>query len=281
MDLKLQTPALSSVTKTCSEPGVFDRLKFEEVTLRRTFLDDFSSFDLKSGPWTPHYAHARYEKWIARTLTGNNEQQIYVDPAYKGHGDTGVGLNPHKLRDGVLGLTASRTPDPLRQALEPFEYTSGMISSHGQFEQTYGYFEISARVPEGQGLWPAFWLLRPGIWPPEIDVMEILGHDPDTLYTSVHWTENEEHAQTTCQIAFDGGAEAFHQFGVLWTDQMIVHYLDRVPVAITETKPALDGPMYLIANLGVGGNWPGAPDQTTRFPATFEIDWIAAYQLQP
>ncbi len=64
-----------------------------------------------------------------------------------------------------------------------------MINTYGTFSQTYGYFEIDAKVPSGQGLWPAFWMLpQSGNWPPEIDVLELLGHDPSTYYVGAHWS---------------------------------------------------------------------------------------------
>jgi beta-glucanase (GH16 family) len=107
----------------------------------------------------------------------------------------------------------------------------------------------------------------------------VLGHDIGTLYTTVHWAGDEGKKQSGCRVPLEDATRDFRLYGVLWTDQMIVHYLDRVPVSVIETKPELDAPMYMIANLAVGGTWPGAPDDTTVFPASFEIDWIAAYRL--
>jgi len=279
--LSLDAPRAGAVSDTCKKVGLIDRMAAREIRLSRTFLDSFDSLDLEAGPWTPHFAHAKYGTWQSRTLEGNLEEQIYVDEAYSGRDDAALGLDPHQIADGVLRLTADRTPANRAKALDPFAYTSGMISSHRHFTQKYGYFEISARVPQGRGLWPAFWLLRAGMWPPEIDVMEVLGHDTGTLYTTVHWTQNGRHAQSGCEIGLKDASQEFHLFGVLWTNEMIVHYVDRKPVAVIETKPELDGPMYMLANLAVGGRWPGSPDAATPFPASYEIDWIAAYQLDP
>ena len=277
--LTLDAPRAVFVGEQCARIGMMRGLASRAAQLERSFLDDFDTFDLTSGPWSPHYAHAAAHNWQSRTLEGNEELQLYVDPLYRGRGETALGLDPHRLSGGVLSLQAEPVGPDEREALAPFAYTSGMISSHRAFEQAFGYFEIRARIPQGQGLWPAFWLLRPGQWPPEIDVMEILGHDTGTLYNSVHWVGDEGNEKSVCRVPLADATREFRLYGVLWTEEMIVHYLDRVPVSVIETKPELDAPMYMIANLGVGGKWPGSPDNTTMFPASYEIDWIAAYRL--
>ena len=223
--LSLDAPRAGAVSDTCKKVGLIDRMAAREIRLSRTFLDSFDSLDLEAGPWTPHFAHAKYGTWQSRTLEGNLEEQIYVDEAYSGRDDAALGLDPHQIADGVLRLTADRTPANRAKALDPFAYTSGMISSHR--------------------------------------------------------TQNGRHAQSGCEIGLKDASQEFHLFAVLWTNEMIVHYVDRKPVAVIETKPELDGPMYMLANLAVGGRWPGSPDAATPFPASYEIDWIAAYQLDP
>jgi beta-glucanase (GH16 family) len=246
------------------------------VRLWQTFRDDFETFDLAAGPWTPHYDHGTARDWRARTLTANGEAQIYVDPAYAGTGSAPLGLDPFAPVDGVLGIVARRTPPSLLPPLGGFAFLSGMISSRASFLQKYGYFEIRARLPEGAGLWPAFWLLSPGGWPPEIDAMEARGAPGYAVH--LHWREDGANRATGCEIPLADGSAAFHAFGVLWTPAAVAFYLDRVPVAWVAAKPGFDRPMYMIANLAVGG-WAGEPDDLTRFPATYAIDSIAAWAL--
>src|SRR5690349_19315721 len=120
-----------------------------------TFADEFNSLNLYS-TWKPT------DQWGNRTLPANEEEQIYVDPKYKD-----LGLNPFSVSDGVLNIKAAKAGDNADK-LGGSEYTSGMLSSFGPggFSQQYGYFEIRAQLPEGQGMWPAFWLLSDnGEWP--------------------------------------------------------------------------------------------------------------------
>ena len=246
------------------------------VTLYQSFHDEFDDFDLYGGLWTPHFDHNGYRDWRARTLEANGEAQLYVDPRYAGSGARPLGLDPFSAGDGVLGLVARPTPAPAGPYLHGFRYVSGMLSSRDSFVQRLGYFEIRARLPAGAGLWPAFWLLSPGAWPPEIDVMEARG-TPGYRVT-VHWEESGAHVSSGCEIPLADASEAFHSYGVLWSTRALVFYLDGTPMAWIAAKPGFDRPMYLLANLAVGG-WAGEPDARTMFPATYEIDRIAAYLL--
>lgn len=247
-----------------------------DLRLVETFSDDFDSFELYGGPWTPHFDHNPYGDWRARTLVGNDELQIYVDPAYAGVGRRPLGLDPFAPGDGVLGLVARPTPAAALARLRGFRYVSGMISSRASLLQTYGYFEIRARLPGGAGLWPAFWLLTPGEWPPEIDVMEARGAPGYAV--RLHWTEDGARRSSGCDVPLPDGGADFHAYGVLWTPEAVAFYLDRVPVAWIRAKPGFDRPMYMLANLAVGG-WAGEPDDSTAFPAVYTIDRIAAWSL--
>jgi beta-glucanase (GH16 family) len=246
------------------------------IGLVESFRDDFDRFDPYAGPWTPHFDHNAYGDWRARTLAANDELQIYVDPAYAGTGTRPLGLDPFAPEGGVLGLVAGPTPPAALPRLNGFPYVSGMISSRAGFLQKHGYFEIRARLPAGAGLWPAFWLLTPGAWPPEIDAMEARGAFGYAVH--LHWSEGGTHRSSGCEIALADGSAAFHAYGVLWTPEAVAFYLDRVPVAWIAAKPGFDRPMYMLANLAVGG-WAGEPDASTGFPATYAIDRIAAWAL--
>jgi beta-glucanase (GH16 family) len=196
------------------------------------------------------------------------------------------GYTPFSVVDGVLTITVDRTSDsmlPLLPAAAPRGYVSGALTSY-PFGQTYGYFEMSARIPSGRGLWPAFWLLPVAMkWPPEIDVMEVLGNDPRTVYTTLHSRRLEKgtyraYATKTVDLSAD-----FHLYGVDWGPERVRYYLDRRLVFSRPTPDDWHEPFYLLVNLGVGGphSWPGAPDASTRFPAHLQVATIGAWQRRP
>lgn len=274
--IELDVPQVATEAGACTNIGMWRRMGAQRMALELKFLDEFDDFDPNGEIWTPHYDHNPYDDWRGRTLQGNNEQQIYVDPEYKGESNAPLGLNPFSVKSGVLTITADKAPT---DHLHGYRYTSGVITSRKSHLQRYGYFEIRARLPEGKGLWSAFWMLEPGKWPPEIDVFEMLGHDPNRIHMHVHWLDEGRHVDVGCKVSVRGSTRDFHSYGVLWTEEHLVRYVDRVPVAMSARPPGLDQPMYMLANLAVGGDWPGSPDQRTKFPARFEVDWIAAYQL--
>lgn len=245
-----------------------------------TFSDEFTGSYLNTAVWSTKYW------WGGRTLASNGEQQYFADRSTaviqkNPHLDPfRISADPHETGDGILTIAANPSPDP--NLTDGLPYVSGLITTYGTFSQTYGYFEISAQVPSGQGLWPAFWLLpQSGNWPPEIDVLELLGHDPSTYYVGSHWTDTTgSHAYDTQPISTGTDLSlGFHQYGTLWTADTITFYLDGTALYSMATPSGMNEPMYLLAGLAVGGNWPGSPDSTTVFPAQFQIDYIKAWSL--
>ena len=113
-----------------------------------------------------------------RTLAGNKELQYYVAPGFKGSSDSSLGINPFSIHEGVLKISARPVDVGDKPYLYGFNYTSGLLTSQTSFQQQYGYFEIRADTPAGKGLFPAFWMLAPGKWPPEIDIFEQVGSAP-------------------------------------------------------------------------------------------------------
>lgn len=214
------------------------------------FADEFNGPALDESVWHTAYRWGR---------TNNNEAQYYAPDAFS-------------FQDGFLRITAER-----RSMKDKF-YTSGLISSHDRFVFTYGLVEMRARLPAGQGLWPAFWMhLNDDNRTGEIDVFELLGHQPDVLYMTLHWPDVFGRHQDESHI-FRGPdfSRDFHVFAVDWQPGLVIWYVDGVERArIAHNVPA--EPMYLIANLAVGGTWPGWPDQSTPFPAYFDIDYIRVY----
>jgi len=173
---------------------------------------------------------------------------------------------------GMLRITAQS------RSGQDHAYTSGIITTLGTFAQQYGYFEMRANLPQGQGLWPAFWLLHTGPLPwTEIDVFELLGNDPQTVYLSNHWRDDaNQHQFVTRHFSGPDFSVGFHTFAVNWTPARLSWYVDGTERAQTSDNIPAE-PMSLLANLAVGGVWPGYPDATTHFPAYMDIDYIRVY----
>lgn len=238
-----------------------------------TFSDEFNAFSYwngQAGTWDTGYP------WTAAnggTNAGNGEEQWYINANYA----PTAGLGTYAAQSGVLSITAAPASAAIRPFIDGYDYTSGMITTFHSFSQTYGYFEMRAKLPAGQGLWPAFWLLPTDqTWPPEIDIMEVVGSRPDQLVTSVHW-DSGGHRMSSDTSVVSGMTTGFHTYGVDWQKDAITWYFDGQMVFRTATPVGMDKPMYMLANLAVGGEWPGSPGPSTNFPARLEIDYIRAY----
>ena len=174
----------------------------------------------------------------------------------------------------------------------PCQYTSARLLSKGKFSQKYGRLEASIQIPEGQGIWPAFWAMGVnGNWPAcgEIDIMENIGKEPSINHGSLHMpaSGSTTDSSLTGMYTLPGGAKlgaAFHTYAVEWTSSAIKFFVDDVlyetqtPQTATGRTWEFDQPFYFILNVAVGGTWPGAPDSTTTFPQTMKVDWVRAYQ---
>jgi hypothetical protein len=293
--LTLQTTA-GPIGERCRRTETSEPTSLIPVSLHRTFHDDFDEHPLSRGKWVPHYAGgaawpaARY--WggdgsdFKRKTAWNGEQQIYVDPRYGGRETTPLGLDPFKIRDGVLSIVASRTPPELKAVLFNNEYVSGILTTQSAFSQKYGYFEIRSKIPVGTGVWPAFWMLADnGGWPPEVDVMEGRGQRPGDLVMTTHWRIATGIIES-CGFDFPvpNAATDFHDYGVLWQRDRLVYFIDRKPVSDIKVPVGFDDPMYMIVNLAMGSkNFQGVGFVDAESPVTveFEIDRISAYQIDP
>ena len=171
-------------------------------------------------------------------------------------------------------------------------YTSARLKTEKLFTQKYGEFESRIRIPKGQGMWPAFWMLGdnfPAVgWPAcgEIDIMENIGVEPGKIHGTIHGPGYSGDDSVGAPYALPSGsfADDFHVFGVEWEPKEIRFYVDgylyetRTPADLPAgTRWVFDHPFYLILNLAVGGKWPGNPDASTKFPQEMLVDYVRVY----
>jgi beta-glucanase (GH16 family) len=243
-----------------------------------TFSDEFDGNGVDETKWK------RTDLWGNGTLAGNNERQCYL-PANM------------QQQDGSLVLFAEPRKTPAADchgAKTDLAYSSGKVSTAGcnqwekgpkcetlkSFSQAYGYFEVRARLPRGRGLWPAFWLVPiDGAWPPEIDIMEFIGHETNKVYQTYHYeTRPGERGKASGDYTGVDFTTSFNTFGLDWRPGLLVWYVNGVEVFRHAGPTVSSKPMYILLNLAVGGNWPGDPDRRTAFPARYEIDYVRVYQ---
>ncbi len=204
---------------------------------------------------------------------GNNELQYYTN-------------RPENVvvENGMLKITARR------ESFQGSNYTSArVLTKGGLFQQTYGRFEARIKLPWGQGLWPAFWMLgtNSNTWPQrgEIDIMENRGSEPTIIHGSVHGPGYSGGQATTkkYELTNDRFDTGFHVFGVEWGPNYINYYVDDVlynqitPSDVTGQWVFNDNPFYLILNVAVGGSFGGAPNANTVFPQTMYVDYVRVY----
>jgi beta-glucanase (GH16 family) len=211
---------------------------------------------------------------------GNNELQYYV-------------TNNARVRDGQLTIEARREkytgPGGTR------DYTSSRIRTKRKGDWQYGRFDIRAKLPTGRGIWPAIWMMptdeKYGGWPHsgEIDIMELLGHEPNKVHGTLHYSRpggRHTYTGTNTTLAHGSFADDFHVFRLDWETNTIRWYVDD-RLFQTQTNwqsratpfPApFDQRFHLILNLAVGGNWPGNPDAATTFPQSLVVDYVRVYR---
>ncbi|MFN0033943.1 MAG: family 16 glycosylhydrolase [Saprospiraceae bacterium] len=173
-------------------------------------------------------------------------------------------------------------------------YTSSRLVTKGKKEFKFGRIDIRAALPEGQGIWPALWMLGGNIstvnWPAcgEIDIMELVGHQPNRVHGTIHYgADNSQHQFIGNSKALAGTAkfgDEFHVFSILWEQDKITWLLDDVPfyqiipADITPAAYPFNQDFFFIFNVAVGGNWPGDPDGSTNFPQRMIVDYVRVFQ---
>lgn len=191
------------------------------------------------------------------------------------------------VQDGVLTITAQR------DNFEGEGITSASLTTRETFTFTYGKVAVRAKVPAGRGVWPAAWMLGTDIdtagWPRcgEIDIMEYVGFEPNTLHFTVH-TERYNHmrgTQKTRRLETVDPSQGFHEYAIMWDPQKVEFFFDGAKVhefineGTGEAAWPFDSPMYLILNLAIGGTWGGQQGvDEAIFPARYVIDYVRVYQ---
>lgn len=247
------------------------------VTLNNLVMSD--EFDIDGAPdsslWTYDLGNGTAQGLPAGW--GNNELQTYTSNSEN-----------VEVQNGLLVITARESNSG--------GYTSARIKTQGLFEQQYGRFEARIRLPQGKGLWPAFWLLGNDCdvnpWPAcgEIDIMEYLGNKPTITFGSAHGPNfsGEDSISKEYELTNDRFDTGFHVFGIEWTPNQINYYVDDVlyqtitPETVAEETEGegtwvFDNSFYIIMNVAVGGNLPGSPNVNTVFPQRMLVDYIRVY----
>jgi beta-glucanase (GH16 family) len=261
------------LTATPSPVPTPNLLEKSNTNWKITFADEFNNSHLDTNKWTSCYWWDNH----GCTNPGNRELEWYL-PA-------NINVSNHSL-NLVAQKQAAHGSDG-----KTYPYTSGMVTTGRDTESTsqpvkfsfqYGFVEIRAKVPTGKGLWPAFWMLPANNDKlPEIDVMEVVGDRPGTVLMTLHYptrSGNPDQVQKDWNADVDLSQD-WHTYGVDWEPDHISWYVDGVErFRYNDSAQIPHEPMYLLLNLAVGGFWVGYPDQTTRFPNTFTVNYVRVWQ---
>ena len=239
--------------------------------LELLFSDEFNGDSLDATKWNTA------QQW-GPDLVINDELQYYVDiqtnPTF--------GYNPFSFDGESLTISAVETPSNLRSVANDQPYLSGVLTTASKFEMTHGYIEARMDFPAGTGLWPAFWMLSAEFesLKPQLFIAEGNGGKPDSIFHNYNYHDANGNLRSPgqWQVTQAEFAEGFHTLGVSWKSDELLFYIDGIPTYRIIGENVSNQAMYLIANLAVGGVWPGSPDADTVFPAELKIDYIRAYR---
>ncbi len=234
------------------------------------WADEFSGTSLDDSKWNIQLGDGCD---IGNCGWGNNELQLYA-------------AENISVEDGFLTIIAEKSIE------NGISYSSARINTRYKGDWTYGRFEARLKLPKGQGIWPAFWMLSTnepyGGWPRsgEIDIMELVGHEPNVVHGTLHYGEPwPNNGMTTASYTLPNSdfSADFHVFAVEWEEAEIRWFIDgqmysRKTKSDLQGKPwPFDHNMHLLLNLAVGGNWPGQPSGSTVFPQPYIIDYVRVY----
>ena len=231
-----------------------------------SWSDEFSVNKIDESVWTYKTGGSGW---------GNEELQYYTNR------DTNA-----FIENGKLIIQA------LKENFGGREYTSARLITQNKKSFKYGKIEARIKLPFGQGLWPAFWMLGQNYssigWPAcgEIDIMEMVGGGgkDKTAHGTVHWDNNGQYASYGGSYSLNSGifADDFHIFSIEWTPKLIKWFVDGFQYHVIDISPSqlneFQQNFFILLNVAVGGNWPGSPDASTSFPQRMEIDYVRVFQ---
>ena len=245
------------------ETGYSTPETYEGMTL--VWSDEFDGPEINSNNWT-------FEIGTGNWGWGNNELQYYQE-------------DNTSIIDGNLVIEARR------QTLDNSIYTSSRLITRGKQSFQYGRVDIRAVMPEGQGIWPALWMLGSNHlqvgWPTcgEIDIMEMIGGEErdNVVHGTAHWNQDGHVSYGQSMTNVSGKlSEEYHVYSIIWDEQSIRWYFDDVNFNTIDITPAalsaFHDDFYFIMNVAVGGVWAGSPDNTTLFPQWMIVDYIRVFQ---
>jgi beta-glucanase (GH16 family) len=281
--LELSSPANSTLsethaTGTIQNPGTYLPIDNSGYTSAASYTgmtlvwsDEFNGKTLNSSNWTYETGGGGW---------GNSELEYYTNS-----------VNNTFLTGGYLVIEARK------ETIGTNNYTSARLKTEDKKTFTYGRIDIRARLPKGQGLWPALWMLGNNIsqtgygWPAcgEIDIMELLGQNPQKIYGTVHWgiAGQSNHPSSGGNYSISAGdfSSSFHVFSLQWdSTKMDILLDDAVYKTVYKTDMGstyysiFEKPFFFVFNVAVGGSWPGNPNSSTSFPQRMIVDYVRIYQ---
>ncbi len=283
-----------STIETAPDWGGGDQSPYVPEGYRLVFEDNFDRLRLSDGiqpvganddhqgpAWESHFAG-----WGVRHLKGNNDQALKADARYQGRGGKSLGdygIQLHEVTaDGTLKLYGRPTPDDLETQFE-FPYLGGMVSGENMHAQRYGYWEVRLRpnnISTGHHL--ALWLIPSDhSWPPEIDMLEVIGSNPANPSDAQNFFFNSILSQPNndeiTRIIPPRGRDAWYTVGFLWDEDTMRWFLDGEEV---RQRPSLktDKELYFLISPEIGGHWVGDPTAGTTWPMEVEVDYVRVYQ---
>lgn len=228
-------------------------------------------------PGLPDSTKWNYDTEANATGWYNNELQYYAARR----------LQNSEVRDGKLVITARKESLTSESDYGGQKYSSARLITNGKASWTYGFFDVRAKMPCGKGTWPAIWTLGTGEkgWPAdgEIDIMEHVGKEPNTIYGTIWTTATEATWGDSGSVQVNDACTNFHNYQVTWTASEITFAVDGKPFHTYTNKGQgptawpFDNPQYLLLNLAIGGDMAGAVDDSI-FPRSYEIEYVRIYQ---
>jgi beta-glucanase (GH16 family) len=231
------------------------------------WADEFNGTSINTTNWTHEIGGGGW---------GNNELEYYTDRAENSY-----------ISDGALVIEARK------ENFNGAPYTSARMITKDKRTFTHGRVDVRAILPEGQGIWPAIWMLGNNIstvgWPAcgEIDIMELVGNDPSTVHGTAHWGAQGQGFSFSKgeDYKLSGGAkfsDEYHVFSILWKFGEIEWLVDDNPffkltISDVNGNYPFDQDFFFILNVAVGGNWPGNPDSSTSFPQRMVVDYVRIF----